>query len=140
MVGGNGMGIKNCPECGKLFMENPSGLCPACYAAEEVYEHKIGEYLREFGKASIEQIHEATGVKEKIILRMLKSGRLLVDGLNMISYPCDMCGAPIYEGRLCSKCSSSFTKQVHEVYHSNEYTADSQRGVRMYTNQEPKKK
>ena len=121
-------------------MENPSGLCPACYAQEEVYEHKIGEYLREFGKAPIEQIHEATGVSEKIILRMLKSGRLLVEGLNMISYPCDMCGASIYEGRLCSKCSSSFTKQVNDVYRGNEHTADAQRGVRMYTNQESKKK
>jgi uncharacterized Zn finger protein (UPF0148 family) len=134
------MSIKNCPECGKLFMENPSGLCPACYAEEEVYEHKIGEYLREYGKASIEQIHEATGVKEKIILRMLKSGRLLVDGVRMISYPCDMCGAPIFEGRLCSKCGSNFAKQVNEVYRINEPAADSQKGVRMYTSQEPKKK
>jgi uncharacterized Zn finger protein (UPF0148 family) len=133
------MDVKNCPECGKLFMQNPSGMCPACYAKEEVYEHKIGEYLREFGKASIEQIHEATGVSEKIILRMLKSGRLLVNGQSMISYPCDMCGIPIFEGRLCSKCSSSFTKQVQEVYRTNEYTADAQRGVRMYTNKDIKK-
>lgn len=135
------MSIKNCPECGKLFMENPSGICPACYAQEEVYEHKIGEYLREFGKASIEEIHKATGVKEKIILRMIKSGRLFVDGINMISYPCDTCGTAIFEGRLCSSCSSNFAKQVNDVYHKNNETpTDSQRGVRMYTSQETKKK
>lgn len=121
-------------------MENPSGLCPACYAEEEVYEHKIGEYLRDFGKASIEDIHKATGVKEKIILRMIKSGRLFVDGINTINYPCDMCGDPIIEGRLCSKCSSGFAKQVHEIQRNNEYTADAQRGVRMYSSQETKKK
>ncbi len=133
------MGIKNCPECGKLYMENPSGLCPECYAKEEVYEHQIGEYLREHGKASVEKIHEETGVKEKIILRMIKSGRLLVDGISMISYPCDMCGVPIYEGRICAKCGSSFTKQVKEVWH-NKDNYDSQRtGLRMYTKDDPKK-
>jgi transposase-like protein len=113
-------------------MENPSGMCPECYAQEEVYEHKIGEFLREFGKASIERIHEATGVSEKIILRMLKSGRLQAEGLNMIGYPCDMCGISIFEGRLCSKCGSNFTKQVKTVY-SDKNSTDAQRGVRMYT-------
>lgn len=127
------MGVKNCPECGKLYMENPSGMCPACYAQEEVYEHKIGDYLREFGKAPIERIHEATGVSEKIILRMLKSGRLLVEGLNLISYPCDMCGIPIFEGRICSKCNNNFTKQVKDSYQPDRNSMDAQRGVRMYT-------
>lgn len=114
-------------------MENPSGLCPACYKQEEIYEHKIGEYLREFGKSSVEEIHKATGVKEKVILRMLKSGRLFAEGQNLVNYPCDMCGAPIYEGRLCSKCGSDFTKQVKEVWKTDERSVDSQRGVRMYT-------
>lgn len=127
------MGVKNCPECGKLFMENPSGLCPACYKQEEIYEHKIGEYLREFGKSSVEEIHKATGVKEKVILRMLRSGRLFTEGQNLINYPCDMCGAPIYEGRLCSKCGSNFTKQVKEVWKTDDHAVESQRGVRMYT-------
>lgn len=127
------MSLKNCPECGKLYLENPSKLCPECYAREEVYEHQIGEYLREHGKASAEEIHQATGVKESIILRMLKSGRLLVDGVSLVSYPCDMCGTPIFENRLCSRCGSSFTQQVKETW-QNKNDQESQRtGVRMYT-------
>jgi uncharacterized Zn finger protein (UPF0148 family) len=133
------MGIKNCPECGKLYMENPSGLCPECYAQEEVYEHQIGEYLREHGKASVETIHKATGVKEKIILRMIRSGRLLVDGISLISYPCDMCGVPIYEGRICAKCGSSFTKQVKEVWREKDNYGSQRDGLRMYSKDEPKK-
>ncbi|MDF2636168.1 MAG: hypothetical protein K0R78_3042 [Pelosinus sp.] len=133
------MGIKNCPECGKLYVENPSGLCPECYAQEEVYEHQIGEYLREYGKASVETIHKATGVKEKIILRMIRSGRLLVDGISLISYPCDMCGVPIYEGRICAKCGSSFTKQVKEVWREKDNYGSQRDGLRMYSKDEPKK-
>jgi len=138
------MGLRNCTECGKLCMENPSKLCLECYAQEEAHEHAIGEYLREHGKATIEQIYKATGVKEKVILRMLKSGRLFSDGL--IGYPCEMCRETIYDGRLCSNCSSGLVKQVQKVNENREYeqragqrTEHQRTGLRMYTKDDPKK-
>jgi len=134
------MGFRNCTECGKLCMENPSKLCPECYTQEEEHEHTIGEYLHKTGKATIEEIHRDTGVKEKIIIRMLKSGRLFSDGL--IGYPCDMCRAPIYEGRLCSNCTSGLTKQVQKSNETRELEqrAEQQRtGLRMYTKDDSKK-
>jgi len=134
------MGLRNCTDCGKLCMENPSKLCLECYAQEEIHEHAIGEYLRETGRATIEEIHKATGVKEKIIVRMLKSGRLFSDGL--IGYPCEMCREPIYDGRLCSKCSSGLAKQVQRVNENRDHEerAGHQRnGLRMYTKDEIKK-
>lgn len=134
------MGLRNCIECGKLCMENPSKLCPDCYAEEEIHEHTIGEYLRETGKATIEQIHVATGVKEKIIVRMLKSGRIFSEG--MIGYPCEMCRTPIYEGRLCSDCGSGLVKQVRKVNEDREHEQRSEHqrtGMRMYTKDEDKK-
>ena len=134
------MGLRNCTQCGKLCMENPSKLCPECYAQEEVHEHTIGEYLRETGKATIAQIHKDTGVDEKIIVRMLKSGRLFSEGL--IGYPCDMCREPIYEGRLCTNCAHGLVKQVHKVNEDREYeqrTEHQRTGLRMYTRDELKK-
>ena len=134
------MSIKNCLECGKLCIENPSKLCPECYAQEEIHEHTIGEYLRETGKATIEQIHKDTGVKEKIIIRMLKSGRLFSDGL--IGYPCEMCREPIYEGRLCVSCGSGLVKQVRKSNENRELeerAAHQRTGLRMYTKDEIKK-
>lgn len=128
------MGLKNCAECGKICMENPSKLCPECYAQEEEHEHIIGEYLREQGKATLEEIHEATGVKEKIIVRMLKSGRLFSNGL--IGYPCEMCRQPIYDGRLCTSCAGGLSKQVqqsHERRPLGEPSEHERTGVRMYT-------
>jgi transposase-like protein len=131
------MGLKNCVECGRICVENPSGLCPECYAKEEEDEHKIGEYLREVGKASIEQIHEATGVKEKTILRMMKSGRVM--SLGEISYPCELCGALIFEGRVCAQCGKNFTQQVQEVRQKDGEQHDRD-GLRMYTRDRDLKK
>ena len=134
------MGLRNCMECGKICMENPSKLCPECYAQEEVHEHTIGEYLRKTGRATIDKIHTDTGVAEKIILRMLKSGRLFSNG--MIGYPCDMCREPIYDGRLCSDCASGLVKQVKKVNEDREYkdrTEQQRNGLRMYTKDEHKK-
>lgn len=134
------MGLRNCLECGKLCMENPSKLCPECYAEEEIHEHTIGDYLRETGKATIEQIHEATGVKEKIIVRMMKSGRIFSEG--MIGYPCEMCREPIYEGRLCTNCAMGLVKQVRKVNEDREHEqrGEHQRtGIRMYSKDEGKK-
>jgi rRNA maturation endonuclease Nob1 len=133
------VGIRNCVECGKICMENPSKLCQDCYAQEEEHEHTVGEYLREHGKASIDQIQKDTGVKEKIIARMLKSGRLFAQG--MIGYPCEMCRESIYEGRLCVTCGSGLAKQVRQVSENRERErAEHERtGLRMYTKDEKKK-
>lgn len=131
--GGYMMGLKNCSECGKIYLENPSKLCPECYGQEEVHEHKIGEYLREHGKSSIEAIHKGTGVKEKTIVRMLKSGRLFTEG--MIGYPCGMCGVVIYEGRLCGACGVGLVKQAQEsnANRDAQRIAHERDGVRMYS-------
>jgi len=124
------MGLRNCIECGKLCLENPSKLCPVCYDEEEVHENTISKYLREIGKATIDEIHKATGVKEKIIVRMLKSGRIFSKGL--IGYPCEMCREPIYDGNLCGKCATGLVKQVQKVNDDREQE-HLRTGLRMYT-------
>ena len=32
------MGLANCKECGKLYVQNPAGLCQDCYRIEEENE------------------------------------------------------------------------------------------------------
>jgi len=73
-------------------------------------------------------------------MRMLRSGRLFSDGL--IGYPCEMCRQPIYDGRLCSDCSSGLSKKIQRSNEDRELErhAEYQRtGLRMYTKDEPKK-
>ncbi|MGL6016958.1 MAG: flagellar protein [Selenomonadaceae bacterium] len=128
--------IGNCPECGKLYVDNGVGMCRDCYVKEEENETIVASFVRDHPKTSVEEIHEATGIKEKTIFRMIRNGRFVSD--MEISYPCDSCGAPIIKGRLCDKCSTNIMKQVYENEKKREAVKkpfdkkDSSRG--MYTN------
>ena len=104
------MGLANCKECGKLFMQNAAGLCPDCYRLEEEGQEKVARYLRDHKRASITEVHEASQVPEKTILKMLKSGRITGD--IQLSYPCENCGKPIYEGKICQECGRNVLEQV----------------------------
>jgi flagellar operon protein (TIGR03826 family) len=103
------MGLGNCPECGKLYVENAAGVCPECYRRQEDDAETVMEYLRNVDKATLEEIHQATGIKHKIILRLLHSGRIMGSS---ISYPCESCGALIDVGRICDKCSRNILDQI----------------------------
>lgn len=104
------MGLGNCPECGKVYIENPAKLCPVCYEQEEKDADKVADFLRDNPKSHINEVHEATGIKHKVILRMIKKGRVWGD--ISVEYPCDSCGKPITEGRLCYGCSSNILSQL----------------------------
>lgn len=129
------MGLKNCPECGKLYIENATGMCADCYKKVEQDEMKVVEYLRERRKASLRQIHEDTGVKESLIMRMLKRGRITSEFV--VSYPCETCGKLITKGRLCDACSSSIMEQLHagsKEWQPQERKESLRGNERMYTN------
>lgn len=108
------MGLKNCPDCGKLFVDNAAGICPECFIRAEKDEAKVVEFLRQKNKASLEEIHQATGVKHKVIMKMVQRGRIFQGGDVQVNYPCEICGTPIYEGRLCDKCSKNILDQVRK--------------------------
>ena len=107
------MALKNCSDCGKIYVENVSGLCPECLDKEEEQERLIIDFLRKKEKASVEEIHRETGVKERTILRMMKKGRFLNYG--DIAYKCESCDNLITEGRVCDECGRNILKQVDEV-------------------------
>jgi predicted amidophosphoribosyltransferase len=104
------MGLANCKECGKLFVQNPAGVCPDCYRLIEEQETKVAAYLRDNQRASINEVHEATGVSEKVILKMIKKGRIVGDV--SMEYPCESCGKPITDGRVCSECGRRVLNQL----------------------------
>jgi len=126
------MKLINCGECGNLCVESPSNLCTNCMRAEEEAEDKVAEYLRNRQKASLEEIHKATGVKHKVILRMLKRGRIFSDAI--VTYPCETCGAPITEGRVCSNCNKNIADQLKptDEWKPKERTESGRRDERLY--------
>lgn len=106
--------LKNCSECGKLYMEIGNGLCPDCLRKEQDMEQVVYSYVRDHNKCGIRQIVEETGVKERVVLRMLKAGRFISSGIE-ITYPCKGCGAPITTGQLCEKCNKDLLNQAKRL-------------------------
>lgn len=106
--------LKNCSGCGRLYMEVGQGMCSDCYRKEQEDEQVVYSYVRDHDKCSIKQIIDDTGVKERIILRMLKQGRFIATGVE-ITYPCQSCGEPITTGKLCPKCSKDLINQAEKL-------------------------
>jgi len=132
------MSLRNCIVCGKLCLDNPSRMCPDCVAKEHEAEDMVARYIRDKGKTTITEIHEATGVEEKVILRMIKQGRVYADGI--VEYPCETCGKGILEGRLCAECSQRITSQIkHDDWQPAGQQVSSRQSLGMYS-QSPRNK
>lgn len=100
------MDLRNCPKCGKLFAYNGSNkLCPVCRDTEEEKYQKVKDYLWDHPHATIEQVHEETGVERELIIKFVRDGRLISEGLDLdFMIDCERCGTPIVSGRFCAKC------------------------------------
>jgi hypothetical protein len=68
--------LRNCLECGKLFEHVFLPRCPECVEKEARELKLVKEYLQDHPLKGIGDIHEATGVSLKAILRMQKEGTL----------------------------------------------------------------
>lgn len=132
------MELKNCPVCGKLHLKNALGMCSDCYQLEEKNELIIIAYVREHPNSSVEQIHRATKIPEKIILRMIRAGRFI--HIAKIFYPCENCGKLIFAHRLCQECNEQIVKQAQAITTSQPIKKDLTKGTGMYTNFYKKKK
>ena len=104
--------LKNCPECGKLFMDMGTRICRDCLEKEEELMVKVSSFVRDHPHSTIKDIVDGVeGVKERLVRRMIKEGRFQQDGMD-ITYPCEKCGKPIHRGRFCSKCDDELKKDV----------------------------
>jgi flagellar operon protein (TIGR03826 family) len=117
------MNLENCPNCGRLFAKNPfRDICESCYREEEKAFEKVYHFLRkrENRMATMAQIADATGVKESLLMKFIKSGRLQLAQFPNLGYPCDRCGTLIREGRLCVNCSKDLNKQFEMLQKEEE--------------------
>jgi flagellar operon protein (TIGR03826 family) len=123
ILGGETMNLGNCPNCGSLFVKSPfRDICESCYREEEEAFEKVYRFLRkrENRMATMAQIVDATGVKESLLIKFIKSGRLQLAQFPNLGYPCDRCGKLIREGRLCANCLTDLNKQLETLQQEEE--------------------
>jgi flagellar operon protein (TIGR03826 family) len=104
--------LANCPSCGQLFVKDVRNICPSCYKSEEDSFEKVYDFIRDQKnrRATLPEVSKATGVKERTIIRFIKEGRIRVADFPNLTYPCESCGMPIREGKLCDACRTKLRK------------------------------
>ncbi|MFW6028863.1 MAG: flagellar protein [Halanaerobiales bacterium] len=100
------MKLKNCVKCGKLFSPQAGEkVCPVCRKEEENEFEMVKEYLWDNPKATIEEVHEETGVERDTIMKFVKEDRLIAEGIDVDwENECERCGKPISHGKYCLEC------------------------------------
>jgi flagellar operon protein (TIGR03826 family) len=107
--------LVNCPNCNDIFAKNQfRDLCPKCWKKEEDDFQVINQFMRkrENRAATIDQVVKYTGVKEELILKFIKKGRLQLANFPNLGYPCDKCGHIIRKGKLCDRCAGELREDL----------------------------
>lgn len=98
-------------------MKTVRDICHECFKEEEKMFNKVYTYMRvkENRSATIREVHEATGVPEKTIIRFVKEGRLRTAKFSNLTYSCESCGSLIQMGRLCKACIDSIETDLEKA-------------------------
>lgn len=103
------MEVRNCPNCGNIYVYAGQRLCPSCFQKEEALFEQVDQYLREHPGANLKTVAEGTGIAKEIILDFIRRGRLVtLNAEGMLR--CEICGHPIDQGRICSDCAGQLRK------------------------------
>jgi len=70
------LSLDNCARCGRIFFADKSDLCPGCEAEDEKKLWEIRAFLREEGPATMEEVHQKTGVSKDLILKFIQRGNI----------------------------------------------------------------
>jgi len=106
------MNVGNCPRCGKVYVLNLSEVCPACIKNFELMYDKCLKYLRDNRGTTLSQLSEATEVSVNQIAKLIREGRISIQGRPNMTYPCELCGAEIRDKSMCESCRLKLVKDV----------------------------
>ncbi|WP_010278726.1 TIGR03826 family flagellar region protein [Paenibacillus senegalensis] len=107
--------VDNCPQCGRLYVRNFKEVCPSCLQDIELQYEKCSKYLRENRKSNLQELHEATEVPYKQIIKFIKEGRISLYDMPNLSYPCEVCGKMIREQSMCDSCRNRLVKDIAQI-------------------------
>ena len=108
--------LKNCANCGKMFVSSRGEhLCRDCMIKEEEKEREVLDYVREHQGCPIQEVIEAMGVTDKFIKNMINKGLFANIDRTDFFYPCSSCGKPIRNGTYCSDCLSRLRSETKRM-------------------------
>ncbi|WP_054673554.1 hypothetical protein [Calditerricola satsumensis] len=92
--------LKNCPECGRVFVAYVATVCPDCQKKIDEEYQRCVDFLRQRQNrmATLAQLSAGTGVSVKRITQFIREGRLSLAEHPNLGYPCDRCGASSAKG------------------------------------------
>ncbi|TCP26026.1 flagellar operon protein (TIGR03826 family) [Scopulibacillus darangshiensis] len=123
--------LSNCKHCGKIFVRTTIDVCPTCRKEQDEKYESVYTYIRkqEHREATVNEVHEATGVEEKLIYDWIKEGRLKTTEFSNLGYPCKSCGKRIQSGSLCLSCGA---RLQNDLKTNNEQQEKNNRGSTTY--------
>lgn len=95
--------VANCPVCGDVFQKNFRNMCIECSSESDDKLNRCIKYLWKNPRSTTEELGAALDIKTSIIIKFIKQG-VLPKVFPNLTYPCDSCGSPIIDNRLCGKC------------------------------------
>lgn len=101
------LNVANCPNCGVVYQKNFRNMCMDCSTVSDDYLNRCTKYLWKNPKSTTEQVSLALDIEAAIIIKFIKKGAISKVFPNL-TYPCDSCGSPIKDHRLCGNCTGSF--------------------------------
>lgn len=123
--------IDNCPQCGSLYVKNFKEVCPACMKGIEMQYEKCSKYLRENRKSNLQELHEATEVPYKQIIKFIKEGRISLYDMPNLSYPCEVCGSMIREQTMCDSCRKRLAKDIAHLSDDERHQGQAKSGFKI---------
>jgi predicted amidophosphoribosyltransferase len=106
--------FKQCKMCGQIYRYIGNQFCGNCLREMDEQFRVIKDLLYKNPNLTINEVVEETGVDEKIILFLLREGRLEMKAAGDYLV-CEGCGVPIQSGKLCKKCSTSLSSALEKA-------------------------
>lgn len=114
--------LANCINCDAVYVKKLRNVCQKCYEEEEKAFEVVYRFLlpRKNREATMIDIVEATGVKEKLIIKFIREKRLLTSEFPMLAYGCERCGGNIVTGNICTDCSQELREELDKFEEDSE--------------------
>ena len=109
------LNVRTCTLCGKMYKYKGYPICPACIKQMDEDYVTARDYLYDHPGAGIQELSEETGIDEKVILQMVRMGRIqFAEGADT-GVHCSSCGRPITEGTMCESCKRKMSETLRSV-------------------------